>query len=113
MVEPVRPSQWVDISKFPEGERPHIIAMAKSLNAISEDVDHISGSTPEAKAEMHALFNKGLQVMNWLHSRRFNFTLGGFQVCLVVFTFKQLGLKPEQFARLMDALIKLLEKFGG
>jgi hypothetical protein len=56
MVE--KPSQYIDISKFPDDEKPHIIGLALAHNALCEDVDRISGATAEEKMEMHAIFGK-------------------------------------------------------
>lgn len=103
-------SQYVDLSKFPPNEKAHIIDLATAFNALREDVDLITGSTPEEKASMFKAFGHLRGVIHWLHGKRFNLTL--FIVSLYFGTgfLEKIGLDPSQATRLFEVLIKALEK---
>lgn len=103
-----KPSQWVDISKFPPDERPHIIELAEKHNALSEDVDKISGSTPEQKADMHHLFEVVRGGFHYLHTKRFNIGLLTLQMGAVVFILDKLGVDIKSLAPEIIKIIKAL-----
>lgn len=103
---------FVDVSKFPPDERPHIIDMAVKVNAIKEDVDGISGVTPEDKAATYAAMGRMRQLVQILHGQRVNAALLSFQAYIILAILKQFGVQPDQFNHLFDVVIKLLEKFA-
>lgn len=103
-----QPSQYVDIDKFPPDERPHIIELAMKHNALSQDVDQISGATPEEKAEMWDLFKKARAVAHYLYQKRFNYTMGVAALYMGMGILKRLGINTEDFGPEALSLIKLL-----
>ena len=106
------PSQYVDISKFPEDEKPHILDLATKHNALALDVDGISGRTPEEKQEFHGLMGVIRRVFHFCHGKRFHILVGLATVNFGLNVSKQLGLSPEQASRLLEATLKLLEKLA-
>lgn len=102
------PSQWVDISKFPPDERPHIILLAEKHNALAEDIDKISGDTPEQKAAMHHFFDLVRRGLNYIHTKRFNISLLTFQVGVVVFILDKLGVDIKHLASEIIKIVKAL-----
>jgi hypothetical protein len=115
-------AHYVDLSTFPPDEQEHVMAMAKAHNLLAvkvekmgADLDGISGSTPEAKQEVHQAMGWVRRVLHLLHSKRFNMLYGSIQVWLVLQILKWFGvaISPEQASRLIDAGIKVLEKVAG
>jgi hypothetical protein len=111
MAEP-KPSQFVDISQWPPNEKAHIVEMARKHNALSLDVDGISGITPEEKQQFHGLMGNVRRLFARLHGKRFHVLLGLATFHYALSTMKQLGLSPEQASRLVEAAIKILEKLA-
>jgi len=105
-----KPSQFVDISKFPPDERPHILELAEKHNALSVDVDKISGVTAEEKADMHNLFALVRTVLVKAHSKRANIFLATAQAWVVVYILKAVGVDIARFGpvinRLLDTILK-------
>ena len=99
-------SQYVDLSKFPDDEKPYLIELAIAHNALCEDVDKISGSTPEEKMEMHAVFGKLRTLLHRLHAKRFSISLLTLEVGFVMFILDRLGLNTRS---LIPDLIQLMQ----
>lgn len=99
-------SQYVDLSKFPDDEKPYLIELAIAHNALCEDVDKISGSTLEEKNEMHAAFGKLRSFIHRLHARRFSISLLTLEVGFIMFILDKLGLNTRN---LIPDLIQLMQ----
>jgi hypothetical protein len=112
-------NHYVDLSSWPPDEQPHIMEFARAHNhlgvkvdAMKEDLDGISGKTEQEKEEFHAAMGGLRKVFHFFHSHRFNVLVASATGSCFIFMAKQLGMKPEQFSRLIDALIALMEKAG-
>lgn len=109
----------VELDKLPEDAKEMVLVVAKKYNAlvagvneVKTEMDKLTGNTLEEKEEVHDLFQKIRTLIKWAHSKRFDSMVAIVQLTGVSFILKFLGLTPEQFQRLFDALIKLLEKLG-
>ncbi|HEY9745586.1 MAG TPA: hypothetical protein V6C99_05160 [Oculatellaceae cyanobacterium] len=107
MVE--KPSQYIDISKFPDDEKPHIIGLALAHNALCEDVDRISGATAEEKMEMHAIFGKIRVLLRHLHGRRFSISLLTLEVGFIIFILDRLGVDTRTLIPELLRFVHLLQ----
>lgn len=87
------PSQYVDISKFPENEKPHIIELALRHNALNEDVDKISGSTPEEKTEFHSFTKRFRVLWHFIQTKGFIALIVGWFITTIL---KNLGVPVTQ-----------------
>jgi hypothetical protein len=103
-------SQFVDLSKIPADEKPHIIELAVLHNALRKDVDLITGSSDEEKQTMALVFGYIRKGALWLHSRRFNVFFAVTTIYMVTGVLDRWGVKQETIGRLVEALIKMAEK---
>ena len=87
-------------------------ALVDGANEMKQDLDLISGQTTEEKEGLHKAMSYLRHIGHYIHGKRFSFnmTLIAFQAWLFLNILKQFGLTPEQFSRLMEAGIKILEK---
>jgi hypothetical protein len=99
-------SQYVDLSKFPDNEKTHLLELAIAHNALCEDVDRISGATPEEKIEMHAVFAKLRLLIHQLHAKRFSISLFTLEIGFIMFILEKLGLNTRS---LIPDLIQWVE----
>jgi len=106
-------SQYVDLSKIPPDEKPHIIELATLHNALRKDVDLITGSSDEEKKTMGLVFGYFRKGALWLNSRRFSVFFAVSTIYMVTGVLERWGLDQEQISRLAEALIKLAEKAAG
>jgi len=110
----------VDLSLIPEGELKNtFVHFAEQHNALvdgasemKQDLDQISGDTPELKAEMHGVLAKVRGIIHYAHGKRFNAFLFSFQAYLALAIAKQLGVSPALITRLLEAVIKFLDKLS-
>lgn len=109
----------VELDKLPEDVKEMVVIVAKKHNAlvaganeVKTEIDKLTGQTPEEKEEVHDLFQKIRKLIKWAHSKRFDSMVAIVQLTGVSFILKFLGLTPEQFQRLFDALIKVIEKLS-
>jgi hypothetical protein len=104
-----QPTQYVDISRFPPDERPHIIDLAQKHNALSEDVDKVSGTTPEEKKEMHMAYEKFRKLVRCLHAKRFSISLLTLELGFIMFILDKLGLNTRNIIPDLIQLIQILK----
>lgn len=104
-----QPTQYVDISRFPPDERPHIIDLAQKHNALSEDVDKVSGATPEEKREMHIAYEKIRRLVHQFHARRFSISLLTLELGFIMFILDRLGLNTRAIIPDLIQLIQVLK----
>lgn len=110
----------VDLSRIPEGETKDMFvhfaekhnALVDGTNELKQDIDQISGTTPEEKQATYTLMGKVRAVLHYIHGKRFTATLFTVFFYFLVSIFKQIGMNPDQVGRLIDVGIKLLEKFA-
>ena len=108
----------VDLSLIPEGpEKSTFIHFAERHNALvdsagdlKQDIDQISGITPEEKADTHKAMGNLRKIMKVLHGHRFNFGFILMQLYAVLGITKMLGLTSDQVKHLADLLIRCLDK---
>jgi superoxide dismutase len=103
----------VDLSLVPDGILKNTFihfaeqhnALVDGANEMKQDLDQISGDTPEAKAEMHRLLAYVRQMAHYLHSRRFNLMLASAQAYLLCGILKQCGIRTQPFGLLIEQII--------
>jgi hypothetical protein len=107
----------VELDKLPVDIKECVIHIAKQHNALVDgtndmklDLDMVTGSTPEGKAEMHLALSIVRKVVHGLHSKRFSVSLATFQIYATLAVLKQLGVTPEHLSKLGDILLKILQK---
>jgi len=110
----------VDLSRVPDGRLKDCFihfaeqhnALVNGANEMKQDLDQISGDTPEAKAEMHRVLGSFRQVAHYLHSRRFSVTLLSVQAYLLCNVLNQFGIQAKQVGQLFDQLLQILQKLS-
>ena len=109
----------VELDRLPQDIKECIVHIAKQHNAlvdgtneIKQDLDMVTGNTPEGKAEMYQALAIVRKVVHGLHSKRFNITVATVQLYVSLQVLKQFGITPEQLGRFADICLKILEKAG-
>lgn len=109
----------VELDKLPVDIKECVIHIARQHNALVDgtndiklDLDMVTGSTPEGKAEMHRALSIVQQLVHSLHSKRFSVSLATFQIYATLAILKELGVTPTHLTKLGDILLKILEKAG-
>lgn len=108
----------IDLARIPEGEmKDAFVHFAEKHDAlvdahieVKQDIDQISGDTPEAKAEIHQAMGMLRKALAFIHGKRFNTALFTMQAYILLGILKQVGITPHQFSDLMDAAIGVLRK---
>ncbi len=108
----------VDLSRVPDGTLKETFihfaekhnALVDGANELKQDLDQISGVTPEEKEEMHTAMSVFRQVMHYLHGKRFSVTLAGLQTYLLLAIVRQFEGHSSAITHLLDAVISLFEK---
>lgn len=110
----------IDLSLLPEDTRIICKHLAEKHNALvletSEvylELEQITGSTPEEKAEMHQAFSLLKRGVHFLHKKRFNVMLISFQLYLLLSVFRLLGVSPEALNSLIQTFCQLITKTLG
>jgi hypothetical protein len=106
----------VDLSRVPEGVLKNTFihfaeqhnALVDGANEMKQDLDQISGDTPEAKAEMHRLLAYMRKLAHSLHSRRFSIMLASVQTYLFCEILRQWGFQAQPVSQLIEQLISTL-----
>jgi|GEM_PF-5062859 len=111
----------VDLSLIPDDspEKNTFILFAEKHNAVvdisgemKQDLDQISGATPEEKEGLYKTLALVRKLTHYIHGKRFNLTLLMVQGYVGLGILKQVGLTPEQGHRLFEFLIHFLEKLS-
>ena len=109
----------IDLEKFPKEVKPEVKHMAQQFNAFVGDVgdirtelDRVTGQTQEEKEEMFGFFARVRSLFLYLHGKRFNITLLSVQASIAVWLLKAVGVPLDQVGRLLEAVIKLVEKMA-
>lgn len=97
-------SARVDIESWPP-EKPHLIDLAKRHNMHSDDLDRISGETPDEKAAMHKLFGILKKPAIYMHGNRYNVFLFTLQVSVLTWFLKSLGVNVELIGGVINKLL--------
>lgn len=103
-----QPSQFIDVSKFPVNEQPHIIDLAHKYNAVRSDVDGIIGTSEEEKNMMHALFAAVRGAGAKLHGKRVNIFLASAQVWLITYVLKGIGVDMSLLGQVVNKALHYL-----
>ncbi len=94
-----KPSAWVDTTAFPLNVEPHMV---------SEDVDAISGNTPDEKKDMHKAFAATRKLFTKIHGTRYNVALLTFQTWLVVNILHLFGIDTSKIGPIIKKLLSYL-----
>ncbi len=110
----------VDLSLVPDGILKETFihfaekhnALVDGANELKQDIDQISGITPEEKQATYTVMEKVREALAYLHGKRFNATLFTIFFYFALATMKLIGLNPDQVGHLLDVILKILEKFA-
>lgn len=110
----------VDLEKLPEGVREMVIhvaerhnALVNGVNELKLDLDGVTGKTPEEKAEAHGFLAKARKIIHFIHSKRFAFGGGTIVTYFGLGILDRLGLDPTEVSRLLETLLRVIEKIAG
>jgi hypothetical protein len=95
-----QPSQFVP--PFPEDEKPHLHALRDAHNAVSGEVDKITGATPEVKTVMHELFGFAHRFIVGAHNKRVNVLIAVVTIWAVTSIAEKLGVDLKLFGPLIN-----------
>ena len=108
----------VDLAMIPDGpEKNTFVMFAEKHNAVvdvvsinKQDLDQVTGFTPEEKAATYGLLSKVRFILGKAHGKRFTFTLASIQIYVVLNILKSFGMTTDQFKHVLDLFISLLDK---
>ena len=95
----------VDLSLVPDGTLKETFihfaekhnALVDGANELKQDLDQISGTTPEEKEEVHTAMSFVRQAMHYVHGKRFSVTMAGLQTYLLLAILRQAWQAPRGY----------------
>jgi len=105
----------VDLDKLPDDIKPMVILIAEKHNAlvagasdIKQELDKITGQTPEEKAEMHTAFGKLKVLVHWVHAKKMDGTLALVAIYMLTSIGMSLGFNLTIVASFVQGLVHLI-----
>jgi hypothetical protein len=85
--------------------------ISQNITALAQDVDGISGKTPEEKAEAHEAFACLREGWHWLKGKRYGFLAGSLAAYCLLSVLQKLGVDTSQFSPYVYDFIHSLTGF--